>query len=789
MLNKIAIAFYLLCCCLLSPLFGDVLQYEDQIIEKITVDMHAPIGSACDSKAILNRMTTYEGGLFSQVTFDEDLKILSQEYDRVEPTVESKDGKIEIILNIWPKPTIRTITWCGIDRIEGRRLRRELDIQPLSVFERQTFNTAFHKIKAYYIRKGFFEVQVDYRIEPVCDSNEVDIIIEVVEGRAGHIKEINFVNFTECEENELLDQLITKKYNIFLSWFNQTGTYNEEAIQQDQLVAINYLQNEGYADAQVRIDVEDVGCDRIVVTFTADRGELYYFGALSFEGNTLLCDDEIDALFTVRPGQYFSMDEIRTTVDLITNAYGKLGYIDTIVDFEPQLCEDRHVYDVKFTIEEGVQSRVGMVRVFGNTTTKTTVILHETLMIPGEIFNSLKMKATEMRLKNIGYFSNVNVYVVKGTQLLGDDNHYRDVYIEVEETSTGQFGASMGYSTVDELFGSINITENNFNHEGFYYLHRDGLRALRGGGEFLSMTATVGQKSRSYVVSWTKPYFMDTKWSVGVDLSNSIARYISNEYDLETTQINLRAQYPINQFIRAGVHYRLTNGAVFLHNMHEEARHHRQAVNELERESHIHGLISAVGCSLTYDSTNAGPKTYKGFRSKLGAEFAGVGGDHTFINFNYLNSYYYPVGSRMVIKYRADWRFLQPVGSTHYATIPLEERFFLGGDFPVRGFRPYRIGPQYTNSHIPRGGLSLQLYSVEMTRRLFKDFETFIFFDAGHLSKNTWDFGRLSCSIGYGAKFKLIASIPEVALGMGYPLNARDNSEVKKFFISLGGSF
>ncbi len=115
----------------------------------------------------------------------------------------------------------------------------------------------------------------------------------------------------------------------------------------------------------------------------------------------------------------------------------------------------------------------------------------------------------------------------------------------------------------------------------------------------------------------------------------------------------------------------------------------------------------------------------------------------------------------------------------------------MGGEFNIRGYRPYRVGPRYPHHRdIPRGGLSLQFYSVEFNRRIMEDFEAFVFLDAGHLSARTWEFGRMDVSIGYGFRFKVpIASVPPVTLGMGYPLNARRNSDVKKFFFSFGGNF
>lgn len=764
------------------PLSGQTLQYENQVIEKVDIIFHAKSGDSCDTQSIINRLRTKQGGVFSQADFDEDLKILAQDYDRVDPSVESDAENISVTIHVWPKPTIRTIRWHGNHHVKTSVLQKELGISCFSVFERQAFNVAFHKLKAYYIGQGYFEVSVDYHVDLDCETNEVTITIDIVEGRSGKIQEIILLNFCEKEKNDILHEMITKKYQLFTSWYTGTGTYNEDAMQQDKLVITNYLQNHGYADASIEIQVaESCKTNRIIVTIIADKGPLYTFGQLSFEGNCILTDDVIDGLFEVRPGDPFSLEGIRDTIEAITDAYGKLGYIDAVVDFEPELVEGEYCYHVRFKIEEGEQFRVGLIRVFGNTCTKTPVILHETLLIPGEIFNTIKLKASEKRLTNIGYFKNVNVYIVKGTESSLKGN-YRDVYIEVEETNTGQFSIFLGYSTVEEIFGGVNITEHNFNHEGFYYLWRDGLRALRGGGEYLQFTTQIGQKSRTYTISWTKPHFMDTKWTIGFDLSKSTTRYISKEYDLENTSLALRANYDLNPFLRWGLQYRLKNGSVDLH--------HASHIGALEREANIHGLISGVGTSLTYDSTDHPIKPSTGFRSRLFVEYAGLGGDHHFMNFGYLNSYYYPVGSRLVIKYRADFRFIQPLGDTRYQNLPLDERIFLGGDFMVRGFRPYRLGPHYKhNPDVPRGGLSLQYYSVEMSRRIIQDWELFAFLDAGHLSAQTWEFGRLSVSIGYGLRFKLIDSIPPLTIGMGYPLNARHHSDVKKFFFSFGGNF
>lgn len=788
MINKFILActIFLFALFRLHPVSAQTIQYENQIIDKVEIVVHTRLGVIFDSNAVLARLSTKKGGFFSQADFDEDLKVLAQDFDRVDPAIiTNEEGHtVSIIINLWPKPTIRNIRWQGNHNITTSKLQKELNINCSTVFERQAFNLAFHKLKAYYISKGYFEAKLDYQVEADCETNEVTITIEIEEGRSGKIQDIVFINFCDDEKYEILHNIISKKYNLFTSWYTQAGTYNEDAVQQDRLTITNYLQNRGFADAQVEIQVtESCTTDRIILTFIADKGELYTFGTLSFEGNTIFEDELIDRMFTIRPGDPYSMEDIRETTDRIADAYGRFGYVDATIDFDPELIDGEYRYNVNFKIEEGEQFRVGLIRVFGNNTTLTPVILHETILIPGEILNTIKLKATERRLSNIGYFKNVNVYIVKGSESSLLQGNYRDVYIEVEETDTGQFSAFLGYSNVEELFGGITITEKNFNHLGFYNAWRDGLRALRGGGEYANFTAQIGQKSRSYSLSWTKPYFMDTKWTIGCDLSSSSTRYISKDYDLESVSLALRGNYDVNQFVRFGLQYRLKNGNVDL-------SHKGDHISRLERDASISALISAFGTTLTYDSTDHPVKPSKGFRSRLLIEYAGLGGPHHFFNFAYLNSYYFPVGSRMVLKYRADYRFIQPIGSTRYDSIPLDERIFMGGEFNIRGYRPYRIGPRYhQDRNVPRGGLSLQFYSVEMARRIIEDYEAFIFFDAGHLSAGTWDFGSLRCSIGYGMRFKLINSVPPITVGMGYPLNAHSHSDVLKFFFSFGGNF
>lgn len=804
---SLATLFFLVCSFIIpAGLHAQTVQYDSLTIERIDIIMMGN-ADATDTTAIRARIKSREGEFFSQSDFDTDLKRLASDFDRLDPTVECQDGKLYITIRIWPKATIRTITWGGNCKVKANKLVNELGIHPGCVFDRGAFNQAFHKLKAYYVGKGFFEAQLSYDVILDPNTNEVDIFVTIEEGRTGRIRKLVFVNFTPQEEEELRELLLTRRYNLLLSWMTEEGTYREEMIQQDELTIHNYLQDRGYADARVLIDVtETCQSNRIIVTITVERGDLYRVGSISIKGNTLFCEEEIRRRFCFREGSPYSPELIRLTIDRITGLYGKQGYIDAVVDYEPRLCPDSCAYDLEFTIEEGTQYRLGLIRVFGNCWTQPEVILHETQFTPGEIFNMEKLKRTEERLFNTQFFKNVNVYPVRseGSSCLGDN--YRDINIEVEEASTGHFGAFFGFSTSEDLFGGFNMTEDNFNSAGIPCLWHNGIRSLRGGGEHLNFTATIGTQSRSYVLSWSKPYFMDSVWTVGFDFEKTSNRIVSKDYDINSTGFTLKGMRAINQFVRFGLHYRITNSDVDItsHLRHKESELEREerhsdlsssgeedlkGILRLEEEARDSGLLSAVGCDWVYDSTNSPVRPTRGWKSKIAFEYAGLGGAHTFLSVAYLNSYFLQFPDiKGVFKLRADVRFIQPLWGTEAGDVPLGERYFMGGEYFLRGYRPYRVGPRYDDDD-PRGGISLQFLSMEYSRFFIKRAEWFVFADAGHLSMHQWNIDVPQVALGAGIKIYVFEGTPPLMIGMGFPLNPKDSSEVKRFFLTVGGRF
>ncbi|MFZ0565801.1 MAG: outer membrane protein assembly factor BamA [Chlamydiales bacterium] len=764
-------------------------QYEQLRVAKIEVEVeNLPSTTAFNVNAVRTRMQTKIGGYFSQNEFDEDLKMLVEEYDRIEPTIKVINNEIHITLQVWLKPIVRSIYFCGNEHVSTKKLKKKLELDTGSVFEREAFIKAFNALKLLYVKKGYFEAEFDYEIIPIEEFNQIDIHINICEGRAGKIKEIRFEGLTPREEDEIIELMLTKKYNLLLNWYTGRGIYHPEMIEHDRLQIINFLQDEGYADAMVHLCVEEAPQrDRIILVISIDKGCPYYIGEVTLSGNTLYGDEQIWKLCQIWRDGFYSPEKIRCTIQAISDLYGRCGYIDTTVDVQLSLRDDRPIYDIEIVIDEGEQYYVGLINVFGNCSTQTRVILNETLLCPGEIFSNRKLEATEARLCNTGLFEAVNVYAV--TSQLDDpttNRRYRDVYIEVEESDTGSMGLFFGFSSLDQLFGGFEISESNFNIAGATRLFERGPRALRGGGEYTHFKVNIGDRQTSYLLQWTKPYFMDTPWIVGVDLEKSDNRAISRAYDIKTYGGNVHATYIWNPYLKNDFHYRANHTHISFRNKNDP---------QILQEGQQSGMISAVGFSLIYDSTDRPRRPTRGLRSRFIYELAGVGGNYQFMRFSYLNAFYYPFSRRGTYKFRGDIQFVKTYGSTTPNELPLSERLFLGGETTVRGYRPFIIGPKFGPNE-PRGGLSSYLISQEYQHNLLKMpcIDAFVFVDAGYVSFSEFTVGRQAASVGFGIRAEVMRNMPLI-MGLGWPihptekLNGRTVSNAQRFFFGVAGNF
>lgn len=783
-----------------GPIYSAEL-YEDKKVSQIEIvyDCNDP-DAAFDEKIILSRLRTKKGDEFSQLTFDSDLKSLSEQYERVEPVITLKDGQIVIAIHVAPKPLIHQILIEGNDRISKGTIQSELEIKPGTVFNRQEFNQAFNKIQQYYQKKGYFESQIDYRLIPVSGSNQVDILIEIQEGRPGMIKEISLKGFTKSEKSDISEQMYLKKYNFITSWLTGEGLFRDEALEQDRMTILTYLQNKGYADAKVDIQLEeDPITGKLIVEITAHRGSQYHVGDITVEGNTLFTKEELMKRSLVSSGDIYAPDKVRDTSQAMKDLYGQKGYIDASVQFETSLKEDEPIFNVDYMVDEGQQYKIGLIHIFGNSSTENNVILRESLLVPGETFDSRKLKATQMRLEAVGYFKSVNVYAVRTPDDAALGENYRDVYIEVEETSTGNVSLFMGFSSMDDVFGGLDLTERNFHIANVPKAIRGKVSTLRGGGEYFHVRGTAGKKQNNILVSWMNPYVNDSLWRLGVELTQTYSKLQEN-VKVITYGGSVTASYPLSNYWTAGMRQRLrhSNDSLNIDPL-DSSEIARQSVNRVKDELDQKGLISAFSGNISYDSVDSPYKPHRGWRSYFESEIAGIGGNYQFAKFQYLNAIYFPLWSKGTFKLRGDFKFIARFGKTDKQKVPYSERFFLGGDRDMRGYKPFLLGPvvelqdaagNFRPTETPYGGLTSGLLSLEYNQEIFRMLDAFLFVDGGVVNFNQFDWRQARATAGGGLRLDIGNRTP-IMVGWGYAFDKADrkNKKTQPFFFSMGGTF
>ncbi len=767
---------------------------EGSTVHSIRIEIQKGDKNSRDSSSVhsfLKNLQTQARSKFSQIEFDEDLKLLAKEFHTVEPAIFFQNNEIDILITVSEKPRIKNFNIVGNSVVETSKIIREGDFQEKKIFDRQLLFKGIQKIRSLYARKGYFEAEVTPKIDETAQGS-VSITLEIEEKRAGFIEKIYFHNLSEIEIEQIRGKMATKEYSSLFSWLTRRGIYQADQFRHDEMIILSYLQNQGFLDAKVATSIKksDTRDDRIVLDITADKGNIYRFGKIEVEGEqNIFTEEELLKRVSLHSGTPYSPDAVRAATKRLDEAFGSKGYIDAMVIPDAQRGDDPHIYNTTFRIRQGNRFRVGLIRIIGNRKTDISVILHEVPLTPGEIFDSTLLAKAEMRLFNVGFFKKVNIYAVKPEVQPVGEIPLRDIHIEVEENDKNAlFTAFGGYNTTEGVSGGVTLSESNFKMSGMPHIFSKGFRAVRGGGEFVKFSSTLGTKQRSYSLSWTKPYFMDTDWALGVDLSKMNNEFASSDYTIKSKDLEISLKKNLNAFVNFGVNYRLHDGHINIQGMnHKEKKRERN--RKFIRESKNGGAISAIGTSLGYDSTNHPVSPTTGLRSSIALEYAGLFGDHHFANIEYTNTLFIPVVDRGILKIKGNIGLIKTLFRTTMKKLPLDERLFLGGEGSVRGYRYNALGPLFRDKgYTPRGGLTSGLFSIEYEHRMMDRLGGFLFADAGNVWKKTLEFGRLKCAIGLGIKFYIAEGTP-LTIGYGVPLNAQRKQDLQKFYFSIGGNF
>ena len=551
------------------------------------------------------------------------------------------------------------------------------------------------------------------------------------------------------------------------------GYFNETELKSDRDILKQLYWNKGYLDFKIK-KIDRTFNDKenkIYLTVTLEEGPQYFIDKLSVSGNVLFNADEILDWILLKPGMAYSQETEQQDISRISQKYNRKGYLESYIRANKEIDSQNHIISLTYSIEEGRQFTIRDIHISGNRVTKDEVIRRELSILPGDLGDMGKIQASKGSLSNLGYFDSIDIIPTSTEEF-----DKKDLNVAVSEKLTGQLLFGAGFSSTDNLLGTVEIAQSNFDILNF--------PSFRGGGQRFRLRAQTGSSRRDLILSFTEPWLFDRPLRLdieGWDRTTSSNR----DYDQDSTggsvRITRRMKIP---FWRQSFGYRLEN--IDINDIDEEFS--QNFLRNEEGES----LVSAISLGFTRDHRDRILFTSSGSRLFLNGELQTeiFGSYSNLYKINVNADYYVPILKKAVFKISGEIGQLYKISGDRPKIF---DRFFAGGASSIRGFKERDVGPIDTDfNEEPIGGRSLLLASAELTGPVYQRtiyWATFV--DSGNVWKDSFDWNLSEINVGVGLGIRLFLPIGAIQLDYGWPV-VRDWDHLNRsgrFHFNLGYNF
>ena len=598
--------------------------------------------------------------------------------------------------------------------------------------------------------------------------------IQVEEGRRAVVRRIRFNGNRHVRAKELR-KVMKQKQSTWLTWINNDGIYEPGYVLTDREALRKVFMDKGYLGATVgEPSFVYVGKKKIDITFEVVEGPVYRLDQWRILGMTLFPTNEVSRGVVALSGGEASLDAIQRSAQNIRDYYGSRGYIKTAVDPRISLDTNAATAAVSYQVGEGTLAYIQNIEIRGNAQTKDKVIRREISVLPGEVYNEVRVRSSENRVRNLNYFSFVNSY----PESTAASNRFNLIF-DVEEQRTGQFMVGAGFSSVDNLIGFVELTQGNFDLFGW--------PRFTGGGQKLRLRAQAGSSRSDLEMSLIEPWFLNRRLSLGLDLFRRDADYYSDEYEQINTGGSLTLGKPLYTFNRVNWIYGLED---------IEIRDVSTNASDLIQQEKGGRLKSYGTMEIIRDTRDSTFIATHGFRGSASATLAGgpFGGETDTYQFQLRASQFFPLWFDHVLNLRGWTSMIHEYGDSD--RVPLFDRLFVGGPRTVRAFKYRKVGPKDEDEE-PIGGRSAASAKLEYTLPIVDKFRLAFFYDIGVVWQDIYEKDLEDPAVGdgivcdgYGLGIRFDFPQFPIQLDYAWPINTDEvTSDSGRFSFSIGYTY
>ncbi|MDP6523287.1 MAG: outer membrane protein assembly factor BamA [Kiritimatiellia bacterium] len=723
-----------------------------RVVKDVRVENRGP--GRLDESFVRSHIALRPGSALDRVIISKDVKrlldtgVFSDVAVEIKPLADEIDV-IYALINKWRLD--HEIVLVGVEHFRKGKVLKWFELERGDLVDDHVLGVKVRRVIDEYHKDHFRDVKVTWEINELSrEEGRAQVVVTVDEGNKGKIKRISFVGNEAVSPGELLKAVELPRWWSPMRPFRRPSYDVADLSMYRTAIRDAYLRR-GYMDVDVRepeIVSDEKGRPVIVVRIT--EGNVYRFGKISISGITLFPEQDVRRAIRAASGGIASSLAIQATSQSVRDYYGTKGYINTaarpVLDPDPST----HVVDVHFAVVEGTLTKIRNIVIRGNDRTRDKVIRRELLVYPGEIYNEVKVRRSERRINNLGYFGRAQSYPLA---TLKDDE--KDLLIEVEEKPTGQFMIGAGFSSIDNLIGFAELSQGNFDIMGWPY--------FTGGGQKLKLRGEFGSSRTEFDISFTEPWFLNRRLSLGFDIYNRDVDY--DDYDLQTTGFAIKLGKGLPGANRLDLQYRLERDVVSdISDTNEYVELDTGDSYYFSREEDE--TESSLRVSVSHDSRDNPFFPSRGTTATAFYSLSGsvLGFDTDLYRTGFKARQYFPMWFGHVLSMRCRYDTVERYGNSD--EVGISDRLFLGGGRTLRGFEYRDVGPkaipadddaEFSSVYRPLGGKSLAMASVEYAVPIVKFVRIAAFYDIGNVWTDSFDIdlNDLASSTGVGIRLDM----------------------------------
>jgi outer membrane protein insertion porin family len=701
-------------------------------IESVRIDNNRRI----PSDTIRYNLQTKAGDKFNPEVIRRDIKTLYglQFFDDIK--VSEEEGKTGKIVVFWvkEKPLVRSITYKGNKSITNSEILEKLREKKVGLSQESPYDPTRVKkaegvIKLMLAEKGRQDATVEATTE-LIPPNAIGVTFNIDEGPKIKIEKIDIQGNTVFSDGKVKRSMKLIKEVSPITAFTSKDTYYDLKLADDiTRIRMLYAEN-GYVRANVldpKVETKTKKTyrtlpfirppfpfgipipfwrktvDRFYITIKIEENDQYRVGDVRVTGSKEFSEDVIKAVLGLQQGAVFNETLLRKGFENLKKLYGSRGYINFTPVPQQDFDEGKKLVNLVINVDEDRQFYVNRIAFSGNTTTRDKVIRREVMVEEGNVFNSALWDVSLQRLNQLGYFE----------ELKPEDAEVKpqpvepkvDINLKVKEKNRNSISFNGGVSGIGGSFLGLGYETNNF----------------LGFGETFGVQLQGGTRQSQYQFNFTEPYLFDRPITSGFTVFSTNFRYdqareffglnpnqlpsglgFENRLNFEQKRagFSVFTSYPFKIWNRVGLNYGWDNSETSAINPATEE--YFNAVRTQENQSFISGTGGSFSKfharklipSYSFNGTRGSALNPSGGMSLSSTfEFTGgpLGGNVNYFRPTMDFRYFHPMNKgRNTLALRILTSHVQGFSNT---AVPFYERFFLGGDFDIRGFDFRAVSP------------------------------------------------------------------------------------------------